>query len=144
MCLNLIMYWFPNWFMNSIVQCRPLSWCLFAHLQFNLIQSVETWQQFSLQYLSIKTSLMPESDITFVCISLCCWSPRDTIVKRVGKVSMFADLSNYMVNCWENQMECSVLTCPKGSRWLFVSLSFWNDISCLIQWVPVAGESGCT
>lgn len=37
-----------------------------------------------------------------------------------------------------------VLTCPKGSRWLLVSLSFWKETSCLIQWAPVAGESGCT
>lgn len=36
------------------------------------------------------------------------------------------------------------LTCPKGSKWLLVSLSFWKDTSCLIQWAPAAGESGCT
>ena len=37
-----------------------------------------------------------------------------------------------------------LLTCPKGSRWLFVSFSFWKETSCRIQWAPVAGESGCT
>lgn len=36
------------------------------------------------------------------------------------------------------------LTCPKGSKWLLVSLSFWKETSCLIQWAPAAGESGCT
>lgn len=36
------------------------------------------------------------------------------------------------------------LTCPKGSRWLLVSLSFWKDTNCLIQCAPVAGESGWT
>lgn len=36
------------------------------------------------------------------------------------------------------------LTCPKGSRWLLVSFSFWKDTSCRIQCAPVAGESGCT
>lgn len=36
------------------------------------------------------------------------------------------------------------LTCPKGSRWLLVSLSFWKETSCRIQCAPVAGESGCT
>lgn len=25
------------------------------------------------------------------------------------------------------------LTCPKGSKWLLVSLSFWKETSCLIQ-----------
>lgn len=38
----------------------------------------------------------------------------------------------------------SSLTCPKGSRWLFVNLSFWKDTSCRIQCAPVAGESGWT
>ena len=37
-----------------------------------------------------------------------------------------------------------VLTFPNGSRWLLVSLSFWKETSCRIQWAPVAGESGCT
>lgn len=37
-----------------------------------------------------------------------------------------------------------VLTCPNGSRWLLVSLSFWKETSCRIQCAPVAGESGCT
>lgn len=36
------------------------------------------------------------------------------------------------------------LTWPNGSRWLLVSFSFWKDTSCLIQWAPVAGESGWT
>lgn len=36
------------------------------------------------------------------------------------------------------------LTWPKGSRWLFVSFSFWKETSCRIQWAPVAGESGWT
>lgn len=37
-----------------------------------------------------------------------------------------------------------LLTCPNGSRWLLVSLSFWKETSCRIQCAPVAGESGCT
>ena len=35
------------------------------------------------------------------------------------------------------------LTCPFWSRLLFVSLTFWNEISCFIHCAPVAGESGC-
>lgn len=45
---------------------------------------------------------------------------------------------------WGSQEPRVSLTCPNGSRWLLVSLSFWKDTSCLIQWAPVAGESGCT
>lgn len=44
--------------------------------------------------------------------------------------------------CWAGLHQ--VLTCPNGSRWLLVSLSFWKETSCRIQCAPVAGESGCT
>lgn len=65
-------------------------------------------------------------------------------------------LRNWAVNLWgveshssANEITNSIcltslLTCPKGSRWLLVSLSFWKETSCLIQWAPEAGESGCT
>lgn len=47
------------------------------------------------------------------------------------------------VLCWNTKLDLT-LTCPKGSKWLLVSLSFWKETSCLIQWAPAAGESGCT
>ena len=36
------------------------------------------------------------------------------------------------------------LTNPNWSRWLFVILSFWKEMSCFSQMAPVAGESGWT
>lgn len=60
------------------------------------------------------------------------------------------DAREHAWGSWQHLRGCRVLlpppvlTCPKGSRWLLVSLSFWKETSCLIQWAPVAGESGCT
>lgn len=60
------------------------------------------------------------------------------------------DVREHAWGSWQHLRGCRVLlpppvlTCPKGSRWLLVSLSFWKETSCLIQWAPVAGESGCT
>lgn len=45
---------------------------------------------------------------------------------------------------WFSRPGSLFLTWPKGSRWLFVSFSFWKETSCRIQWAPVAGESGWT